>query len=603
MKTDTADLYPQKGLHHRWAGLGLTAAILSLLSACGAGGSGTLTGSVMDGYIKGAKICIDLNANSVCDASEPTATTGSKGSFTVTAPTGTDLSAVHLVVEVPVGAVDEDTPNTPLTKAYKMLAPASTPLVVSPLTTVVSTHIKDGKTLSQAQAQARTDLGLPADHDFSKDYIAKSDSAAHNVAKMMATVLAEKVGSATPDLTQLKVALTAAKPFGAAAYAATDVSSVIKLTQASLAANYTIMDFSEAAATVTPFEGAAAELVSDAPTGATGKALKLSKPSTAQPWGGATVSLGYSNSVGTLPLASTAATISMQVYSPRVGAVIGLKIENAADSTQTAYELKVNTTKAGAWETMLFDYSSITGFSSTGTFNKISIFPEFFETGTGGIFYIDDIKFVGASAQKSAPLTAPVAATSNYIARVKTDSEAAYDTTTGKALPGLYETGRYAASSGEAWWWGGNYADQIQSGYGFSKTSTAQWGYGIFIKNGGSGWSISSATNYKFSLGTNSECVGVCKATLVLVSATSAECKATASVTLTGAAVTSYTKALSDFTVVGCTTNTMTAFKQLKIAELHYQMLRADMQFTTTGDTAKELYPNGLGVGGGIIFE
>ena len=601
MKSDIADLRLQKVQHNRGVGLGLSAALLSLLTACGAGGSGTLTGNLMDGYIKGAKICIDLNGNGSCDASEPTATTGTKGSFTVTAPTGTDLSAVHLLAEVPVGAVDEDTPNTPLTKAYKMMAPASTPLVVSPLTTVVSTHIKDGKTLSQAQAQARTDLGLPADHDFAKDYIAKSDSAAHNVAKMMATVLAEKVGSATPELAQLKAALTAAKPFAAEAYAASDVSNVIKLAKASMAANYTIMDFSESTATITPFEGASGEVVSNAPTGVSGKALKLSKPSSAQPWGGATVSLGYSTSVGALPLSSTAAMVSMKVYSPRVGAVIGLKIENASDNTQAAYEVKVNTTKADAWETMLFDFTTATGFSSAGTFNKISIFPEFFETGTGGNFYIDELKFLGASAQKSAALTAPVAAPSNYIVRVKTDSEPAYDTATGKALPGLYATGRYSASSGEAWWWGGDFADQIQSGYGFSTTNTAQWGFGIFIKNGGDGWAISSATNYKFSLGTNGECAGVCKVTLAIVSAANADCKATASVTLTNAALTSYTKALDDFTVVGCTTNTMAAFKQLKIAELHYQMLRADMQFTTSGDPS--LYPNGLGVGGGIIFE
>jgi hypothetical protein len=572
-----------------------------MLSACGAGGSGTLTGSLMDGYIRGAKICIDMNGNGACDTSEPSATTGTNGSFTVTAPTGTDLSAVHLVAEIPVGAIDEDAPSVPLTKAYKMLAPASTPLVVSPLTTVVSTHVKDGKTLSQAQAQARTDLGLPTDHDFAKDYIAKSDTATHNVAKMVATVLAEKVGSSTPSLTLLKEALTAAKPFGAAAYAASDVSAVIKLTKASLSANYTIMDFSEAAATVTPFEGAAGELVSDAPSGATGKALKLSKPSSAQPWGGATVSLGYSNSVGTLPLSASAATLSLQIYSPRAGAVIALKIENASDSTQAAYEVKGSTTKAGAWETMLFDFTTVTGFATTGTFNKISIFPEFFETGTGGNFYVDDLKFVGASAQKSAALTAPVASSSNYVVRVKTDTEPAYDTTTGKALPGLYVTDRYAPSAGESWWWGGNYADQIQSGYGFSKTVDAQWGFGIYIKNGGSGWDISSATNYKFSLGTNSECAGVCKATLVLVSTTDAACKATASVTLTSAAVTSYTKPLTDFTVVGCSTNTVAAFKNLKIAELHYQMLRADMQFTTKSDPT--LYPNGLGVGGGIIFE
>lgn len=599
MNTDTADLRQQRLLRNRWAGVGLTAAILTLLSACGAGGSGTLTGNLMDGYIKGAKVCIDLNGNAVCDATEPTATTGTKGSFTVTAPIGTDLSAVHLLAEIPVGATDEDTPSTPLTKAYKMMAPASTPLVVSPLTTVVSTHIKDGKTLSQAQAQARTDLGLPSDHDFSKDYIAKADTAAHNVAKMMATVLAEKVGAATPDLTQLKAALAAAKPFGAAAYAASDVSSVLKLTKASLAPNYTVMDFSEATAAVNTFGGAVAELVVDAPAGATGMALKLSKPGSAELWGGVTVSNGYAQSVGTFPLSTSAATFSLRVYSPKVGSVVMLKIENASD-TSKYYEFKANTTKAGAWETMLFDFSSLSGFSEAGTYNKISIFPEFLESGTGGIFYVDDLKFIGATVQKSAALSEPVAVSSSYIVRVKTDTEPAYDIITGKALPSLYATGKYAAD-GAVQWDGGVYNDRMQYIFGFSKTITDQWGFGLFIKNGASGWGISSATNYKFSLSTIPECVGTCKATVRMVSADNPNCVADTSVVLTAEAMTSYTKPLNQFTVSGCTTNTMDAFKQLKIAELHYQMLRADMQFTTSGDP--NLYPNGLGVGGGIIFE
>ena len=221
----------------------VTASISAILSGCGAGGFGTLSGNLMDGYISGAKICIDLNGNGVCDSNEPSATTASKGSFTLTAPNGTDLSAVHLLAEIPANAVDEDNPGATIGVPYKMLAPASTPQVVSPLTTFVSTHLKDGKTLSQAQAQARVDLGLPSDHDFSKDYIARSDAASHNVAKMVASVLTETVGSKTPSLENLKSAISYAKPFAASAYAASDVSNIARYAKAS-AQSYTVMDFS-----------------------------------------------------------------------------------------------------------------------------------------------------------------------------------------------------------------------------------------------------------------------------------------------------------------------------------------------------------------------
>ncbi|HQY10422.1 MAG TPA: hypothetical protein PK797_17105, partial [Burkholderiaceae bacterium] len=64
---------------------------------------------------------------------------------------------------------------------------------------------------------------------------------------------------------------------------------------------------------------------------------------------------------------------------------------------------------------------------------------------------------------------------------------------------------------------------------------------------------------------------------------------------------TAYRVPLADFTVSGCATNTMAAFKALNVAELHFQLLRADMQFTTSADPA--LYPNGLGVGGNLFFE
>jgi Bacterial Ig-like domain len=202
--------------------------------------------------------------------------------------------------------------------------------------------------------------------------------------------------------------------------------------------------------------------------------------------------------------------------------------------------------------------------------------------------------------EKAAAAPPPVAPL--QIVRANAAGTPAYDKANGKALPANYVTGNYTANAGEVNWWGGNFDEQIQMGYGFSKTNVAQWGFGIFIANGGAGWDISGHSNYNVTLGTNPECATVCKVTLRMVSASNAACVADAKVTLTSADVTTkYKVPLASFTVSGCATNTAAAFKAMKVAELHFQMLRADMQFTTSGDPS--LFPNGLGVGGNIFFD
>lgn len=54
--------------------------------------------------------------------------------------------------------------------------------------------------------------------------------------------------------------------------------------------------------------------------------------------------------------------------------------------------------------------------------------------------------------------------------------------------------------------------------------------------------------------------------------------------------------------MTGCTNNTVAAFKQIQVAELHFQMLRAGMQFTAGNtDAAKpSLHPTGLDMGGSV---
>ena len=67
--------------------LGLATA--ALLAACGGGGGSattgpvTLAGAVIDGYISGATVCLDLNSNGACDAGEPSSTTGTNGRYSL----------------------------------------------------------------------------------------------------------------------------------------------------------------------------------------------------------------------------------------------------------------------------------------------------------------------------------------------------------------------------------------------------------------------------------------------------------------------------------------------------------------------------------------
>ena len=591
MKTDNADLHHQRVLHNRGVGLGLTAVLLSLLSACGAGGSGTLTGNLMDGYIKGAKICIDLNSNGSCDASEPTATTGNKGSFTVTAPTGTDLSAVHLLAEVPVGAVDEDTPNTPLIKAYKMMAPASTPLVVSPLTTVVSTHIKDGKTLSQAQAQARTDMGLPADHDFSKDYVAKADTAAHNVAKMMAAVLAEKVGSAPPDLTKLKSALDIGKLYGARAYASNSVDSIISdiqnpQTVALEAASSLLTNFDESVALpVVGFDGGDDSSLQVGPAGTTGKSLKITRNGGAV-WAGAFVTLSKPIGFG-----NNSKSISANVYSPS-STVIKLKIEGG-DGVSPIEVSSNETVQANTWQKLTWDFPSV---DTAKQYTKLVLLPNLGTVDTNKSYYFDDF-------------TLRPSTTFAFASAYKAGSGAGYSIVSKEGGAANYyfdeEPGRVLD------WWRGVAPDDSVSSFYFgvgANSNNKPWGIGAYVKAPNNGVAaISTYTKVTLNIWGNDQLfAGNVKpkyAVILKAPKNSADCIAElkAEVASSAGGAQSYTVNLSNFTIQNaCGLNNVSEVLQAGVAEVHIQLLGDNLQYSLNPDSG--FYPNGLNIGP-ILFK
>jgi Bacterial Ig-like domain len=332
--------------------------------------------------------------------------------------------------------------------------------------------------------------------------------------------------------------------------------------------------------------GGAGYAIEAGPTGGTGKSLKITRP-------GGEVFAGAYVATAAMPFAANRKTITARVYSPAAGTPIVAKAEYA-DNSGTG-NVSPTTAVVQGWQTLTWVFDNV---DLTKSYTRFTILPNLGTVGTGQSYFFDDITLLKAEGGTAGAM-------SFIVQPFVENKQSAYDTTSAlRPAPtkvGGYETGYYSAP-GSTWWWGDSFKSKIQSGYGISKADASQSFFGIYIKNGAEGWDISKATKYDFRIGTNGECAGKCAATVRLVSAASATCFADIRVPLSAAAVTPYSRKLTDFTVSGCTTNTMAAFKQSKVAELHFQMLRADMQFVTTVDQAG-LYPNGLDMGDSIGFD
>ena len=108
------------------------------------------------------------------------------------------------------------------------------------------------------------------------------------------------------------------------------------------------------------------------------------------------MSTGANQSIATIPLSSTAKTMTVRVYSPTSGTPIRLKLEDAADNTHSV-ETEATTTAVG-WQTLTFNFANqaagTAALNLAYTFNKASIFMNFGTPGTGETYYFDDLKFI-----------------------------------------------------------------------------------------------------------------------------------------------------------------------------------------------------------------
>ncbi|GCL65028.1 hypothetical protein [Pseudaquabacterium pictum] len=196
-----------------------------LLSACGGSDDDTpaapalvdQTVAVIDGPLRGAKVCLDLNDNDACDAGEPNATTAADGTATLTGLDPAVLAAHAVLADVPADAVDAD--HGVVGTAYQLKTPAGKPAVVSPLTTLVAAHIANaGGTAAAADTALAEQLGLAG--SLFDNFTGKTDAAA-----TQAAVLARLVVVTTQKHT---VATADAKDAGGQALAAIDRTRVVQ---------------------------------------------------------------------------------------------------------------------------------------------------------------------------------------------------------------------------------------------------------------------------------------------------------------------------------------------------------------------------------------
>ena len=81
--------------------------------------------------------------------------------------------------------------------------------------------------------------------------------------------------------------------------------------------------------------------------------------------------------------------IKIKVWSPKAGIIVKLKLEKKVASDATNIEVDATSTVANGWEELTFDFP---GIVSSNNYQRVVVFFDFGQNGTGATYYFDDIK-------------------------------------------------------------------------------------------------------------------------------------------------------------------------------------------------------------------
>jgi hypothetical protein len=134
----------------------------------------TLSGAVVDGYIKNASVCLDLNMNGSCDVSEPSTLSSNSGAFSFG---DINVTGTLYMPVIASGGTDTAT-NNPFNGKLRSIvntdnAPQAGQLFVTPLTDMIATSFLNASAQNYSSLQTST-TQIAVAYRISEGYINKS---------------------------------------------------------------------------------------------------------------------------------------------------------------------------------------------------------------------------------------------------------------------------------------------------------------------------------------------------------------------------------------------------------------------------------------------
>lgn len=149
------------------------------------------------------------------------------------------------------------------------------------------------------------------------------------------------------------------------------------------AIDYAFVDFGDPVA-------AATTLATD-PVDGTNQVAATTKPSGAPVWAGTVIGDG-SGFANPIPFTPGNTLMSLRINSPAAGIPVLLKVENA-DASVTA-EVTATTVSANAWETLVFDFSTVS-IDTSAVYVRAVVFFDFGQAGNDATYLWDSVSFGG----------------------------------------------------------------------------------------------------------------------------------------------------------------------------------------------------------------
>lgn len=155
----------------------------------------TLSGVVADGYIQGAIVCLDKNANLLCDTSEIQTTTNNKGEYTLKNVNSDDATTFPVIALIPIGAIDQDDPTHAISQPYTLTTPIGKHAFISPITSLIKEYRDDNALSTEEASQVIASLlAAPNSHILFSNYAVSSNTREqkrlHNVARLAVNTFA-----------------------------------------------------------------------------------------------------------------------------------------------------------------------------------------------------------------------------------------------------------------------------------------------------------------------------------------------------------------------------------------------------------------------------